>query len=56
MSNRNSCGYQKVKAHAGSCKRTRGGTPTVKGPLYKLKVLFPEGNTTADKPVDVAAK
>jgi len=51
--NRNGCNLPVVRIKGDHCKSTRGGTPTVKSPQYKLSVT--NENANADKPVDISA-
>lgn len=54
---RHGCNLQVVhiKGH-NSCKTARGGTPTVRTPVYKLTVTHQGGGVDDDKPIDISAK
>lgn len=50
------CTSAKVRIEDTSCRRPRGGTPSVKGPQYVLAVTNNEAEIDEDKPVDIPQK
>lgn len=55
MKNRHSCSIQKVFIKGDRCRATRGGTPTVRTPIYKLQVVN-DPSDNLDKPVDIVIR